>query len=109
MVQKGKLAACAFALERQLKRVDLPTLGSPTMPAFMLCCVLFVYLCAKVYNLLGIYKFFGVQKLLKVLFVAVRIAMHSISMSQVGRHTGARVKTVGTLGYFCRNIWLTVL
>jgi hypothetical protein len=35
MVQKGKFAACAFALDRQLKRVDLPTLGSPTMPAFM--------------------------------------------------------------------------
>jgi hypothetical protein len=32
MVQKGKFAACAFALERQLKRVDLPTLGKPTMP-----------------------------------------------------------------------------
>ena len=24
MVQKGKLALCAFALERQLKRVDFP-------------------------------------------------------------------------------------
>ena len=35
MVQKGKLAACAFALDRQLKRVDLPTLGSPTIPAFI--------------------------------------------------------------------------
>ena len=32
MVQKGKLAAWAFALERQLKSVDLPTLGNPTMP-----------------------------------------------------------------------------
>ena len=32
MVQKGKLAACAFALDRQLKRVDLPTFGRPTMP-----------------------------------------------------------------------------
>ena len=32
MVQKGKLAACALALDRQLKSVDLPTLGSPTMP-----------------------------------------------------------------------------
>jgi hypothetical protein len=34
MVQNGKLAACAFALERQLKRVDLPTLGKPTIPHF---------------------------------------------------------------------------
>jgi hypothetical protein len=34
MVQNGKLAACAFALDRQLKSVDLPTLGKPTMPAF---------------------------------------------------------------------------
>jgi hypothetical protein len=32
MVQKGKLAACAFAFDKQLKRVDFPTLGSPTMP-----------------------------------------------------------------------------
>jgi hypothetical protein len=32
MVQKGKLAACAFALLKQLKRVDFPTFGSPTMP-----------------------------------------------------------------------------
>ena len=34
IVQKGKFAACAFALDRQLKRVDFPTLGSPTIPAF---------------------------------------------------------------------------
>ena len=34
MVQNGKFAACAFALDRQLKRVDLPTFGSPTIPAF---------------------------------------------------------------------------
>ena len=32
IVQKGKLADWAFALLRQLKRVDLPTLGSPTIP-----------------------------------------------------------------------------
>ena len=32
MVQNGKFADCAFALDRQLKRVDLPTLGKPTMP-----------------------------------------------------------------------------
>jgi hypothetical protein len=32
MVQNGKLAACALALDKQLKRVDLPTLGSPTIP-----------------------------------------------------------------------------
>jgi hypothetical protein len=35
MVQNGKFALCAFALERQLKRVDFPTLGKPTIPAFM--------------------------------------------------------------------------
>ena len=34
IVQKGKLAACALALERQLKSVDLPTLGKPTIPHF---------------------------------------------------------------------------
>jgi hypothetical protein len=35
MVQNGKFALCAFALDRQLKRVDLPTLGNPTIPAFI--------------------------------------------------------------------------
>ena len=34
MVQKGKLAACALALDRQLKSVDFPTLGKPTIPHF---------------------------------------------------------------------------
>jgi hypothetical protein len=34
IVQKGKFAACAFALDRQLNKVDLPTLGSPTIPHF---------------------------------------------------------------------------
>ena len=34
MVQNGKFALWAFALDRQLNRVDLPTLGSPTMPHF---------------------------------------------------------------------------
>eukprot|EP00962_Isochrysis_galbana_P018046 scaffold5190_cov113-Isochrysis_galbana.AAC.10 len=35
MVQKGKLAACAWDSSiRALKRVDLPTFGSPTIPVF---------------------------------------------------------------------------
>ena len=34
IVQKGKLAAVAFALAtKALNNVDLPTLGSPTIPA----------------------------------------------------------------------------
>jgi hypothetical protein len=32
MVQKGKLADWALALDKALKRVDLPTLGRPTIP-----------------------------------------------------------------------------
>ena len=32
IVQNGKFALCAFALDKQLKRVDFPTLGRPTMP-----------------------------------------------------------------------------
>ena len=32
IVQKGKFAACAFAFDKQLKSVDLPTFGSPTIP-----------------------------------------------------------------------------
>ena len=34
IVPKGKLAACALALLKQLKSVDLPTFGSPTIPHF---------------------------------------------------------------------------
>jgi DUF1009 family protein len=34
MVQKGKLALWAFPELMQLKRVDLPTLGKPTIPHF---------------------------------------------------------------------------
>ncbi|CDS93437.1 hypothetical protein FM120_22765 [Sphingobacterium faecium PCAi_F2.5] len=32
IVQKGKFAACALALDKQLNSVDLPTLGNPTIP-----------------------------------------------------------------------------
>jgi hypothetical protein len=32
IVQKGKLAACALEELMQLKRVDFPTFGSPTIP-----------------------------------------------------------------------------
>ena len=32
MVQKGKFAASAFALDKALNKVDLPTLGKPTIP-----------------------------------------------------------------------------
>ena len=34
IVQKGKFADCALAFERQLKRVDFPTFGNPTIPHF---------------------------------------------------------------------------
>jgi hypothetical protein len=34
IVQKGKFAACAFALDKQLNNVDFPTFGSPTIPHF---------------------------------------------------------------------------
>jgi hypothetical protein len=36
IVQNGKFALCALAFDKQLKRVDLPTFGSPTIPAFIL-------------------------------------------------------------------------
>ena len=49
IVQNGKLAACALAFDKQLKSVDLPTLGSPTIPH---CNAIFIYIfifeCAKV-------------------------------------------------------------
>lgn len=34
MVQKGKFSAAAWLLVSTLKNVDLPTLGTPTMPTF---------------------------------------------------------------------------
>jgi hypothetical protein len=36
IVQKGKLALCALVLDKQLNKVDLPTFGNPTIPAFIL-------------------------------------------------------------------------
>jgi hypothetical protein len=35
IVQNGKLALCAFALDKQLNKVDFPTFGNPTIPAFI--------------------------------------------------------------------------
>ncbi|MFT5258059.1 MAG: hypothetical protein ACI9KF_001699, partial [Arenicella sp.] len=35
IVQKGKLALCAFAFDKQLNKVDFPTFGNPTIPAFI--------------------------------------------------------------------------
>jgi hypothetical protein len=35
MVQNGKLALCALALDKQLNKVDFPTFGNPTIPAFI--------------------------------------------------------------------------
>jgi hypothetical protein len=35
MVQNGKLALCAFAFDKQLNKVDFPTFGNPTIPAFI--------------------------------------------------------------------------
>src|SRR5690606_10285636 len=35
IVQNGKLALCALALDKQLNKVDFPTFGNPTIPAFM--------------------------------------------------------------------------
>jgi hypothetical protein len=36
MVQKGKFALCALAFDKQLNKVDFPTFGNPTIPAFIL-------------------------------------------------------------------------
>src|SRR5690554_992334 len=36
IVQNGKFALWALAFDKQLNNVDFPTLGSPTIPAFIL-------------------------------------------------------------------------
>ena len=58
IVQKGKLAACALALDRQLKRVDLPTLGKPTIPHFNDMSLSFIryILVAKLQNIIERHK-----------------------------------------------------
>jgi hypothetical protein len=35
MVQNGKLALLALVLDKQLNKVDFPTFGNPTIPAFI--------------------------------------------------------------------------
>ena len=40
IVQNGKLALCAFAFDKQLNKVDFPTFGNPTIPAFIINFVL---------------------------------------------------------------------
>jgi hypothetical protein len=52
MVQNGKFAACAFALLKQLNKVDFPTLGKPTIPHFkaiIFCVKLFYFFEAQIY------------------------------------------------------------
>jgi hypothetical protein len=44
MVQKGKLADWAFAFDKQLNRVDFPTLGKPTIPHFNAITIIFLRL-----------------------------------------------------------------
>jgi hypothetical protein len=34
IVQNGKFADCALALDKQLNKVDFPTFGKPTIPHF---------------------------------------------------------------------------
>jgi hypothetical protein len=43
MVQNGKLEASMPALVRALKRVDLPTLGNPTIPHLNPMMITYVY------------------------------------------------------------------
>ena len=50
MVQKGKFADCALALLRQLKRVDLPTLGKPTIPHCKLIFQSILFICLQNYK-----------------------------------------------------------
>ena len=57
IVQNGKFAACAFALDRQVNSVDFPTLGSPTIPHFNAIFLINVYnLCAKILHFCNISK-----------------------------------------------------
>ena len=53
IVQKGKLADCALAFDKQLKRVDLPTFGRPTIPHLSAISLLYFIL------------FYGTAKLLQ--------------------------------------------
>jgi hypothetical protein len=48
IVQKGKLADCALALDKQLNKVDLPTLGKPTIPHFKAMVFVLIFEGAKI-------------------------------------------------------------
>ena len=47
MVQNGKFADWALAFDKQLNKVDLPTLGIPTIPHFK---AILLFLMLKRYN-----------------------------------------------------------
>jgi hypothetical protein len=46
IVQNGKFADCALALDKQLKMVDFPTFGRPTIPHFN-AILFYVFMCSK--------------------------------------------------------------
>lgn len=48
IVQNGKFADCAFAFDKQLNNVDLPTFGNPTIPHFNDILLLFKLILAKI-------------------------------------------------------------
>jgi hypothetical protein len=62
IVQKGKLAAWAFALLKQLNNVDFPTLGSPTIPHCNPMIFRYLYIYFLPYYNLQIYSFFITYK-----------------------------------------------
>ena len=53
IVQKGKLADCALALDKQLNNVDFPTFGKPTIPHFKAITNIFF---AKIISYLNIFE-----------------------------------------------------
>ena len=62
IVQKGKFADCALAFDKQLKRVDLPTLGKPTIPH-----------CKDILSLFLVFDFYSATSPSKVAAVALVI------------------------------------
>jgi hypothetical protein len=60
-VQNGKLAAWAFALDKQLNNVDFPTLGKPTIPHLNAILYSFEMICKGNTSARSLHKRFGAE------------------------------------------------
>jgi hypothetical protein len=78
MVQNGKFADCAFALDKQLNRVDFPTFGSPTIPHFKAILLYLLIFGAKI-NDSANYKAIILTTMTEIIFRNITFAKKKIN------------------------------